>query len=144
MKRTLLLGATVLLAACTSTTAPTAEEFGFEFQAEALRDREAPAVVVTGGVGKITVQGGLRTGCLGHTLSGEALQTVPITFRVIANAHNPTGGCARVIEHFAYRSTLRNLAPGAHQVRVLHIFKRWDGDPNPQVQEVVATTVQVQ
>lgn len=145
MRPVLLLAISVWLSSCAQvTTAPTMEDLRLEFAAEKVQGFvESPEIIVTGGDQKITIQGGLWTPCGGYTLDAEATDGSTITLRVIANANSPNRACRRVVESFAYDARVRGLPSGTYQVRVLHVFKWWEGDPNPEAREVQVASVQV-
>lgn len=144
MRWVLLLSTIVGISACSSPSEPAVGDPRLEFYAEKVQGFvESLEIVVTGGRRKITIEGGLWTPCGGYTLGAQANNGSGITLRVIANANSPGGGCFRMVESFAYEAVLRDLPTGTYAVRVLHVFKQWEGDPDPEVREAKVASVQV-
>ena len=144
MRWTLLLFAIVGISACSSPSEPAAEDARLEFRAEkAQAFVESPEITVTGGNRTVTIVGGLSTPCAGYTLNAEAIHASAITLRVIANANSSGGGCYTVVETFVYEAVLRGLPAGTYAIRVLHVFKQGEADPDPEVREVKIASAQV-
>lgn len=140
-----LFAATVWLSSCALMTGPTLGRENLKFEAEKVQDfAENPVISVTGSDEQISIEGGLWTPCAGFTLDAEATTDGSvIILRVIADANSPDRGCRRAVESFRYEATLQGLPSGTYEVRVLHVFKWWESDPNPELTEVKVASVRV-
>jgi len=82
----------------------------------------------TAGSGQIVIRGTMETPTPCHKLSGELQQQGrTLSVRVVAQA-DPDVMCIQSIGSIPYTATLRDVAPGAYTVRVIHTYPGtgWD------------------
>jgi hypothetical protein len=82
----------------------------------------------TAGSGQIAIRGTMETPTPCHKLSGELQQQGrTLSVRVVAQA-DPDVMCIQSIGSIPYTATLRDVAPGAYTVRVIHTYPGtgWD------------------
>ncbi len=86
-----------------------------------------PSDAAEGGVGTITVMGGLQTPCLASAsdLRGEATKDGSILNLEVRL--EPEGACDPGVEAFTYEALLGNLDSGTYRLTVRHVFSEGVG-----------------
>ena len=108
---------------------PTGLDLLLSFAAERFDPSQGslPSDVAEGGVGTITVRGGLQTPCLASAsdLKGEAAKDgSALTLEVRLE---PEGACDPGVEAFTYEALLGNLDSRTYRLTVRHVFSEGVG-----------------